>query len=175
MPTSAHGCCSPAQALRPPRTGRGFTLIEVLVVCAIMATALAFAALKLDVTDGARLKAAAEDLAGRLENARDEAVIRGQAIAFSSDGQGYQFWLADRNRNAWVVLADSAHLVSGRFAGGAQLQSVVINGSPRPVGERITFSPVGLSDAFSLSLSIGPARLEILADALGRIEIRHAL
>lgn len=175
MPTSDHGCPDGLLAIRMYRPNTGFTLIEVLVVCAIVATTLALAALKLDVTDSARLNAAAEDLSRRLEAARDEAVIRGQAIAFSSDGQGFQFWLAGRTRNTWSVLQDSEYVTSGKFSGGTALKSVAINGLSRPLGERIIFSPIGLCEDFSLSLSIGSEHLEIVSDSLGRIEIHHAL
>ena len=80
-----------------PRRLRGFTLIEILVVCAIMAIVATLAAVRLEQSDASRLSGAAEELTRRLEAARDEAVIRGRPIAFSSDGQGYQFWLAGDN------------------------------------------------------------------------------
>ena len=82
------------------RGARGFTLIEIIAACAIVAIALGVVMIRFDFSDGRRLRLAAEMLSGRLEAARDEAVIRGQAVAFSSDGQGFQFWTADRERGA---------------------------------------------------------------------------
>lgn len=130
--------------------------------------------MKLDLSDSQRLAATAETLARRLEAARDEAVMRGQSLAFSSDGQGYQFWLSDTERNVWVALPDNDVIASGRFPQGVSLSAIRVNGMPRPLGERLTFSFSGLADAFALTLSAGTPALDIDADVLGRIEIRHA-
>ena len=156
----------------PRRRARGFTLIEILVACAIAAIVLGITMIKLDATDGRRLRQAAEMLAGRLEAARDEAVIRGQPVAFSSDGQGFQFWVADRERGAWVALADTDTVAAGRLADGVALSALRINGTARPLGERLVFSFGGLAEAFALTLTAGPQSLDIAGDALGRIEIR---
>jgi type II secretion system protein H len=157
-----------------PRLSRGFTLIEILVVCAIMAIVAGLAMVRIESSDSNRLDNAAEDLARLLEAARDESVIRGQSLAFSSDGNGYQFWLADTERNAWVLMPASDTITSNRFASGIVLTTLRINGSMRPLGERLVFSPFGLIDPFVLTLGTGSARVDILADTMGRIDIRHA-
>ena len=156
------------------RQEQGFTLLEILVVCAIVAITLGLVMIKLDPSDSQRLNAAGEALANRLEAARDEAVIRGQTVAFSSDGQGYQFWVADAERNAWVALPDTDTVASGRFAEGVALSAIRVNGASRPLGERLAFSFSGLIEPFNLSLSAGNSTLDISADALGRIETRRA-
>jgi type II secretion system protein H len=155
------------------RRVRGFTLIEIVVVCAIVAIALGVVMIKLDVSDGQRLRQAAETLSGRLEAAPDEAVMRGQSIAFSSDGQGFQFWIADRERGVWVALTDTDTVASGRLADGVSLSVLCVNGAARPLGERLVFSLGGLAEAFTLTLVAGPQSLDIAGDALGRIEIRN--
>jgi type II secretion system protein H len=174
----SHQECSPTLGprLRASRHCqlRGFTLVEILVVCAIMAILSALVVLRLEHSDASRLNDAAEDLTRRLEAARDEAVIRGKSIAFSSDGKGYQFWLADTDRNAWIPLPTSDTMVAGRFAGGIVLSSLRINGSSRPLGERVVFSPFGLGEALTLTLAIGSSRIDVHADVLGRFETRHA-
>ncbi|MDR2111666.1 MAG: GspH/FimT family protein [Candidatus Accumulibacter sp.] len=156
------------------RRARGFTLIEIIVACAIAAIALGVAMIKLDFSDGRRLRLAAEMLSGRLEAARDEAVMRGQPVAFSSDGQGFQFWVADREHGAWVALSDAETVSPGRLADGVSLSALRVNGASRPLGERLVFSFGGLTEAFTLTLTAGPQSLDITGDALGRIEIRAA-
>ena len=153
------------------RIARGFTLIEILVVCAIMAIMAALVMVRLEHSDASRVNEAAEDLTRRLEAARDEAVIRGAPIAFSSDGLGYQFWLANDSAT-WIPLpgADSA----SRFARGVELAAIRLNGSARPLGERVVFSPFGLVEPFALTLVAGSSRVDVSADALGRFEARHA-
>ncbi len=157
------------------RREKGFTLLEILVASAIAAIALGVAIVKLDFSDSQRLNRAAEVLSGRLEAARDEAVIRGQTVAFSTDGQGYQFWVANTDRNVWEALPNTDVISSGRFEQGITLNALRVNGMPRPLGERLVFSFNGLMEAFTLTLSAGTATLEIAGDALGRIEIRRAL
>lgn len=156
------------------RKNRGFTLIEILVVSAIMAILLGMAVIKLELSDENRLQNAAEDLVMRLEAARDEAVIRGQSLAFSSDGQGYQFWVSDPLRNEWITLPANDSVASKQFAHGIVLNEMRINGLPRPLGERVIFSLSGLAEPFVLALTVGTASSEISSDALGRIDIRHA-
>lgn len=156
------------------RPSRGFTLIEILVVCAIMAVMAGLVVLRLGHSDAARLDAAAEDLTRRLEAARDEAVIRGQPLAFSSDGHGYQFWLADTQRNEWILMPSSETMAATRLAGDVELLGMRINGSARPLGERLVFSPFGLGESFTLTLAAGTLRVEVMADVLGRFETRHA-
>ncbi|MDR0439997.1 MAG: GspH/FimT family protein [Candidatus Accumulibacter sp.] len=158
------------------RRARGFTLIEIVAACAIAAIALSVAMIKLDFSDSRRLRLAAETLAGRLEAARDEAVLRGQAIAFSSDGQGFQFWIAERERGVWTIFSDTDAdaIGAGRLADGVLLKAVRVNGAARPLGERLVFSSGGLSEVFTLTLAAGAQSLDIAGDALGRIEIRSA-
>ena len=159
---------------RPPHDSQGFTLIEILVVTAIIAILLGLAVVKLDFSDASRLNSTADDLVMRLEAARDEAVIRGQSLAFSSDGQGYQFWLSDSSRNEWVAPPANDPITSKQFSGGIVLNEMRINGLRRPMGERLVFSLSGLTEPFILGLSKGSAHAEISSDALGRMEIRHA-
>ena len=155
-------------------TARGFTLIEILLVCTIMAILLGLVMLRLDSSGSRRLESAAEDLARLLEAARDESVIRGQPLAFSSDGQGYQFWLSESARNEWVALPGSAAISARRFPDGIVISSLRINGTSRPLGERVVFSLSGIGQPFTLTLASASSRVNIQADALGRIEIHRA-
>ena len=157
-----------------PRPERGFTLIEILVVCAIVAIMLGLVVARFGQSDAGRLRGVAEDLARQLEAARDEAVTRGRSVAFSSDGQGYQFWLASGDRGEWIALPTSASSRSRSFPEGVALSGMSINDSVRPLGERVVFALSGISDPFMLTLTKGASRVEIVADALGRIESRDA-
>ncbi|MDR2787425.1 MAG: GspH/FimT family pseudopilin [Candidatus Accumulibacter sp.] len=159
---------------RVGRRARGFTLIEIVVACAVVVIALGVVMIRFDFSDGRRLRLAAEMLAGRLDAARDEAVMRGQAVAFSSDGQGFQFWVADREQGVWVALSDADLVAAGRLADGVSLEAARVNGAARPLGERLVFSPGGLAEAFTLTLAAGRQSIEIAGDALGRVEIRDA-
>jgi general secretion pathway protein H len=71
----------------------GFTLIEILVVLAIIALALgATIPAYSSIVDGARLRAAARDLANELRALRTAAIGRHEPVALSvaADGTGYR-------------------------------------------------------------------------------------
>ena len=164
-------------AFRPPcrnhQLARGFTLIEILVVCAIAAITLSLAVLRTSIFDARRLDDAAERLAQGLETMRDESIISGQLLGFSSDGKGYQFWRLDGEKKTWISLAGAGDLASREFPGGVELETLAINGSSRPLGERIVFYPSGMIEPFSLTLRAGSARMTLSADGLGRLEMQH--
>ena len=158
---------------RFPCALRGFTLIEILVVCAIAAVALSMLVLRTSLFDGRRLDEAAESLSERLEAIRDEAIISGQLLGFSSDGKGYQFWRLDGEKKAGIALSSAGDLAAREFPGGVELASMSINGTSRPLGERIVFYPSGMIESFSLTLVAGEARVKLAADVLGRLELSH--
>ena len=158
------------------RMGResAFTLVEILVVTAILAIVVGLTVVRLEPSDARRLEGAAESLVRQLETARDEAITRGRALAFSSDGQGYQFWIADTGKDGWLALADNRNLVSGRFSPDVSLRSIQVNGMSRPLGERLVFPISGISESFLMTMAVGSVTLDIQGDALGRVEINRA-
>lgn len=78
-----------------PAALAGFTLVELLVVLAIMAVAYALAAPAVSTgMAGAEMKAAARQLAAGLRKARGEAVARQREITVTVDVEGRRFQLA---------------------------------------------------------------------------------
>jgi len=74
------------------RQPRGFTLIEVLVVVAVIAIAAGFVVVNLDGDDRRSAEREATRLAGALEHAAALAQWRSETLGFSADGAGYRFW-----------------------------------------------------------------------------------
>lgn len=152
----------------------GFTLIEILVVLAIIGVISSLVVVRQGTSDQHKVERAAEDLAAVLEAARDEAVFSGQHVAISSDGQGYQLWHNHGSQGQWVGLPAEAGLRAGKLADGVRWQSQRVNDQAQALGERIVLPPDGVVDPFGVELAAGDARRWLQADVMGRIEVSDA-
>jgi len=149
----------------------GFTLLEILVVMALIVVMLGVAVVNLEDSGERASLNEAEHLSIMLEAARDDATYSGKALAFSTDGTGYQFWIGDDKQNRWRSLADSSHLASGKLSHDVRIIAQYVNGKSQHLGERLVFAADGVSEPFVLQLQGGKARAQIVADVLGRIEV----
>ena len=84
----------------PVARNRGYTLVELLVVAAIVGIVASAAALAWRSDPARTLESEAQRLASVLELAQARARIAGSRLAFSADPQGYAFWLRD-DAGAW--------------------------------------------------------------------------
>lgn len=188
-PTSATGCPDlrrqgllrvvTAPAAFPPaserlRAAAGFTLIEILIVMSLLLIVAGLAVVRLDDGGERATRRQAEELTMRLEAARDEAVYGGQPIAFSTDGENYQFWAGDTARQQWFAAGSSGELGPRRLGAEVRIVAQAVSGRDRPLGERIVFTPDGVSEPFLLRLKGGRSLVEVEGDALGRVGIREA-
>ncbi len=173
----------PCSALfRPPWRGlrearvrqQGFTLIEILVVMALLLIVAGLAVVKLDDNGERATRKVAEELSIRLEAARDEAVYAGQPVAFSSDGEGYKFWQGDTARKQWIAAPAGSELSPRTLQGQVRIVRQIANGKERPLGDRLVFSADGMVEPFMLVLEGGKTQLAVEGDALGRITIKEA-
>jgi len=78
----------------PGRPASGFTLVELIAVCAIMAAVMGIAAVRLDfLIPKYRLRAAGRELAGALKQARARAAATGREVYVEIDLSKGDYWM----------------------------------------------------------------------------------
>ncbi|WP_169734461.1 GspH/FimT family pseudopilin [Deefgea rivuli] len=150
------------------RIQSGFTLLEILVVTAIILIATSFTVFHFNRGDGAQ--AAAERLMLQFESARDEAIASGRALAWTSDGAGYQFWQKNE-RQEWEVLNARDGLRATQLADGVQVKAQSINQQTRPLGEKILFPADGVIEPFIVHLQSSQTQWRVSGDVMGRFAV----
>ena len=133
----------------------GFTLVELLVVLAIIGMALAIAAPMLfGHATGATLDAASAGLRSALRGAHSTAIAESRAVIFRADSAG-GYWL------------DRQHFVLSPMRGGEPVRVATFGGA------QILFYPSGGSSGGRIIISNGNAQREIAVDTVtGRADAR---
>lgn len=144
---------------------RGFTLVEVLVVVAIMGIVVALAAVNLfpgDVEVGRRESGR---LALALERARDAAWFGGRPTAITFDAQRMHAWRFAAN--AWHEAADRGEPLGD----AARVTGIYVDGHALPSGERLVFLPDGIGIPFRVALEVRGLPWAIEGDAAGAMAV----
>jgi general secretion pathway protein H len=144
-------------AVRPERHPRGFTLVELMVVLAVLALAATVVILTIP-GNNARVTDEADRLAVRIAALRDLAIVEGRPMALVVSPSGYAF--EKREQNGWVALPGRG------FDRHDWPRNVRLTEPAGAAPLRVTFDTIGMTSART-TLTIGDddvtARLTVSA------------
>jgi general secretion pathway protein H len=149
---------------------RGFTLIEVLVVLAIMGLFVGMVSAIVRPDDRGLLRVEAERLAQLLDLAAAEARLTGQFIAWTADGPGYRF-LRMTGDAEWSEVRDSDLLRARTLPQGMMISRLRVENMPAQGAMRVEFTPYGPALSFSIGMSLGAARYAVAASPIGELRV----
>jgi general secretion pathway protein H len=144
---------------------RAFTLVEILVVTAIVGVVLAVAAVNLFPSDAEVAAREAGYVALSLEKARDGAWFGGRPTAVSFGDGRLRHWRLAPSRT-WEP--DAA---GDRALGEARVASVIVDGEPLAPDQRLVFLSDGFGVPFRVALEVRGLPRVIEGDAAGSISV----
>lgn len=148
---------------------RGFTLVELMVVLAIIGISLGLVSFNAMPSPSQNLQAEARRIALLLQLARDEAIVRNRLVAFEADADNYRFLV--RNESRWDPVTSDDLLRERAFKGGPVRLSIEPPGAGSGNPMRITFGREPVDKPFVLSMAIGDDRVAIRADGIGHFVV----
>ena len=150
----------------------GFTLVEVLVVLAIIAIAAGVAVVAYDGNDRDRAIREARRFAGALEHAAARAQARSETLGASAEDGVWRFWKRDADSGRWQPLADDDTVLAAHaLPSPMRLAPTSFSGREVAVDTIVPFRPTGRNEPFTFELASRDARFVLAADPLNRIAV----
>jgi len=149
----------------------GFTLVEVLVVVAIIAIAAGVAAVAWRDDPRATAEREARRFAGALEYAAARAQWRNETLGVSADGRAWRFWRRADDSARWLAVADDDVLSPRSIAADHTLVPLAYAGQPLPPDALIPLRPSGRNEPYAFVLDGAGIRLVVASDPLNHVSV----
>lgn len=150
------------------KQGRGFTLVEMLVVLLIVGLLAGLVSAIARPGERALLRVEAERLARLLDLAIAESGLTGKSIAWTADGPGYRFWRL-REDAVWSEIRDSDALHARTLPQGMTVSGLRVESGRQQSVVRLEFNPYGPPPPFLIEMSLGAERYGVAASPMGEV------
>jgi len=150
---------------------RGFTLIEVLVVVAIIVVIVALAGVQLMRGPADVVREESEHLALLLRAAREEAILQGRVYAFGAGRETYRFLRLEPDGRLKTT-ADDEVFRPQRLPPGVRIETMRVEGAGEAERNGLVFLPSGELPEFRIVVAGGGVSWSIVGAPDGTISAR---
>jgi general secretion pathway protein H len=152
-----------------PTPQAGFTLVEILVVVAILAIAAGVVVASIDRDERGTLDREVRRFAGALDYAARRAQLRHETLGVSADDQALRFWL--RSDGRWRALSDDESLTPRALPDAFSAQALSYAGQPIAPQAIVPLRASGRNEPYAFRLASPTLEAVVSADPMNRIAI----
>lgn len=151
--------------------GHGFTLIEVLVVVAILAVAAAVAVVSSRTDERGELMREARRLAAAMEHAALRAQLRAETLGVSAQGREWRFWRRPPDAAQWQPITSDDVLAAHTLPPSMSVRPLQYAGRLLAADAIIPLRPTGRNEPYALAMNGRDAQIVLRADLLNRVAL----
>jgi general secretion pathway protein H len=150
--------------------GAGFTLLEILVVVAVLGIAAAIGYASLDGDDRGTLEREARRFAGALEYAAQRAQVAHETLGVSAQGGEWRFWRRGED-GRWLAMAGDDALAPHTLPAAVSAAAHAYAGRSLAADSVVPLRASGRNEPYAFVLRAGHFVATVSGDPLNRVAI----